>query len=64
MIAIAMLAGWNDFITCYGNASQMGAFSDWAFGCQAVPSFSFVLFVPAGHTLLFAVGAWPPHDGV
>jgi hypothetical protein len=20
--------------------------------------------IPVGHTLLFAVGAWPPHDGV
>jgi hypothetical protein len=35
--------------------------SDWGFGSQAVPLFH---VAPVGHSLLFAVGAWPPHDGV
>src|ERR1700738_87901 len=36
-------------------------FSDWDCRGQADPRSS---VAPVGHWLLFAVGAWPPHDGV
>src|ERR1035437_8324712 len=32
--------------------------------CPARPSFVVFDVAPVGHSLLFAVGAWPPQDGV
>ena len=44
------------------NKLVLRALSDWGMGCQAV--LLRVGNVPAGHSLLFAVGVEPPHDGV
>ena len=41
--------------------NALRVFSDWVVEVKLLLS---PQAVPAGHSLLFAVGAWPPHDGV
>ena len=36
----------------------------WGYRSQAIPLASLPSAAPVNHSLLFAVGAWPPHDGV
>jgi hypothetical protein len=48
----------------FGRQRILSVFSDWGCLGQAVSSRFPVKPIPVGHSLLFAVSAWLPHDGV
>ena len=48
-------------VVCLINYDLLRVFSDWVVEVKLLLSPQAVL---VGHSLLFAVGAWPPHDGV